>query len=379
MPNTLKVAAIQLDSAPAPVPDRLSRAADLIAEAVSSGAQIVVLPELFNTGYRYDDQNYDLSEPMEGQTVTWMRTQARHHRIHIAGTLLLRDTEDIYNSALLISPDGQIWRYDKQFPFLWERAYFREGSRITVANTEFGKIGMMICWDSAHASVWDRYAGKVDAMLVMSCPPKLTNFHMVLPNGERLGTRDLGGVWQEMYTEEEHFPGTDMDEHAAWMGVPVIATAGGGKFESHLPLPEISVGAYLVNRPDLWNILPDARDVKIEAGYDLQTKVIDSTGKVVARVGEQGDGYTLAEISLPESTPKPVGSQPPMRTPPVALLAADIGNQPLLIQMYRQKVRDRLGESMAPVDTRTKVWAAVALGVGMLGWLLAKITRAHRS
>jgi predicted amidohydrolase len=175
MSRTLKVAAIQMDAAPAPLRERLDRAADLIAEATSSGAQLVVLPEVFNTGYQYHDQNYALAESIDGETVNWMRLRSAQHGVHLVGTLLLRDEEDIYNSALLVAPDGRMWRYDKHYPFLWERAYFREGRQITIAATDLGKLGMMICWDAAHADLWQRYAGKVDAMVIASCPPKLSS------------------------------------------------------------------------------------------------------------------------------------------------------------------------------------------------------------
>ena len=159
-----------MDATPAPLDERLSRAAYLIAEAVSAGAKIVVLPELFNAGYEYHERNYQLAEPINGKSVTWMKKQSAQHQIHLAGSLMLVDANEIYNTALLIAPDGKLWRYDKQYPFLWERAYLKEGHSLTIADTEFGNLGMMICWDSAHADLWKQYAGKVDAMLVMSCP-----------------------------------------------------------------------------------------------------------------------------------------------------------------------------------------------------------------
>ena len=76
MGRKLKIAAVQMDVTVAPVPERLSRATDLIAQAAQAGAQLVALPELFNTGYGYDDSYYALAEPLDGQTVTWMKAQA---------------------------------------------------------------------------------------------------------------------------------------------------------------------------------------------------------------------------------------------------------------------------------------------------------------
>lgn len=371
MSRKLKAAAVQMDASPAPVSDRLARAADLVAEAAGSGAQLVVLPEVFNTGYVYSDDNYALSETLEGQTVTWMKQQAADHKVYLAGTFFLRDSDEVYNTALLVAPDGQTWRYDKNYPFLWERAYFREGKGITVAETELGKLGMMICWDAGHPNLWERYAGKVDAMVIMSCPPKISSANLVLPddtaqNGDSVRPlSQLSPVGQMVYTEEEFAFGVDMDEHAAWMGVPVIHTVGAGKFSSGMPLPSMSLIAMSSMQPGLWKHLDKADEVRIEAGYDKQTKVVDGTGNVVARVTVDGDGFTLAELDLPDERPLPIEPQPAMRTPSVAYLMADTLGALLMPPIYRRGLRRQWGANMAPVDTTTRVWTA-ALVVGLL-------------
>ena len=128
----------------------LARAGRLVSRAVKEGAQLIVLPEVFNTGYEYSDENYTRAEPLTGPTVTWMKQTASQFNIYLAGTLLLLDHEDIYNAMLLVGPEGQTWRYDKLCPWAWERAYFRGGDRITVADTPLGKFGLLICWDMAH-------------------------------------------------------------------------------------------------------------------------------------------------------------------------------------------------------------------------------------
>src|SRR5262245_57197833 len=112
MSRKIKVTTIQMDATPAPREVRLARAADLIAEAASSGAQLAVLPELFNTGYIYDDSNFAAAEPFDGPTAAWMKTQASQHQLHLAGTFLVAENGDIFNTALLFAPDGRQWRYD---------------------------------------------------------------------------------------------------------------------------------------------------------------------------------------------------------------------------------------------------------------------------
>jgi predicted amidohydrolase len=374
MPRKLKVAPVQMDAAPAPLESRLARAADLVARAAEAGAQLVVLPELFNTGYEYHERNYGLAEPIDGQTVQWMKAQAAQHNVHLAGSLLLLDDEDIYNAALLVAPDGRTWRYDKQYPFSWERVYFRGNNRITVAQTDIGCFGMMICWDTAHADLWARYAGRVDALLILSSPPKLSSGDLVFPDGLRVNTRELGGIWTQMYTEVEYFPGPDMDEHAVWIGVPVVHASGAGAFRSRMPAAAASLSSYLGARPDLWPRLVQAPEVHLEAGYDLQTKVIDADGKVIARVMDKGDGFTLAEITLAASRPQPKArQQPPMRTPPAAYLFADSVAAGLGVGLYRQGVRRQWGARMAPVDPRTRSWLTSLAALLAAFWFVRRL------
>ena len=75
MSRKIVVAAVQMDATPAPLTDRLERAEQLIGGAHKSGAQLVVLPELFNTGYEYSEYNYKLAERENGPTLTWMKKQ----------------------------------------------------------------------------------------------------------------------------------------------------------------------------------------------------------------------------------------------------------------------------------------------------------------
>jgi predicted amidohydrolase len=375
MPRMLKVAVIQMYATPAPVAERLDRAADLIAEAASAGAKLIILPEVFNTGYEYHERNYSLAEPINGKTVKWMKSQANLHKIHLMGSLLMLDEEDVYNTALLFAPDGRMWRYDKNYPFLWERAYFREGRKIMVADTDLGKFGMMICWDTAHADLWDRYSGKIDAMLISSCPPKVDNARYIFPDGTSLDPQDLGMVGNTM-RGEDYFYGRDLEEHAAWMKVPVLYSQGNAHtFRSKLPMAGLTLGTMVAARPELWRRALETPDVEIEAEYDLATRIIDANGQVAASVDVVGDGFTLAEIPLADSVPQPEGNQPPMRTPAAAYFMVDAVGSGLATLTYRQGLRQELGSRMAPVDPRTKIWAGViaaAVAVGVIAGRLLK-------
>src|SRR5512133_1790766 len=105
----LHVASIQMDVQPEQTDLRLYRADQVIQDAVQLGAELVVLPELFNTGYAYINENFQRAEPIDGSTVTWMKRTAHRMGIHLAGSLLLLDDGEIYNAMLIVTPDGHIW------------------------------------------------------------------------------------------------------------------------------------------------------------------------------------------------------------------------------------------------------------------------------
>lgn len=98
MSKIIKIATIQMNATPAPIQERLARAEKLIAQCAREGAQLAVLPEIFNTGYEYSDQNYLRAESFDGPTTTWMKKIAMEHGIHLAGTFLRTEQDKIYNT-----------------------------------------------------------------------------------------------------------------------------------------------------------------------------------------------------------------------------------------------------------------------------------------
>lgn len=326
----LTVATIQMNATPTSLDDRLSRAEKLITEAAVGGAKLVVLPELFNAGYSYAKANYDYIEPISGKTFLWMKTQSAQHQIYLAGTIMVKDGEDVYNRAYLISPQGQVWQYDKTYPFGWERAFFRDNKdkSITVADTEFGKIGMLICWDSAHADLWAKYAGKVNLMLIPSCPPNMQKPTLTFADGSQF----------HIHADDNHFAEVDIHDQTAWLGVPAIHSAGAGQFSSTMPRPILSLIGLLAKQPRLlFKHIRRAKQVTIHADFGDYSKIIDKNGEKVTSVGKPDeDGVAIATIEIPETSLQPTQPQPTMRTASQTFFIVDKVNAPLMRGLYRR-------------------------------------------
>jgi len=305
MGRKLKVAAIQMDAVPLPVWQRLQRTTSLIAEAVAEGAKLIVLPEMFNTGYEFHERNYALAESLHGETVTWMKTQAEKHHIHLAGSLLLRDQFDIYNAGFLIAPDGSHWRHNKVNVTLWERAFFRAGDhQVTVADTELGKIGMMICSDVLHPDLWRKYAGKVDLMVVMFSPGNTGQSELIFPDGYRLAFPEFEQAVKPSGLGT--YPGFEvMEKFIAWIPVPMIAAGGTGVVRSGLPgLEDLLDGSIFSGYAE------KASEVLFELHFGMATMIMDLKNGVAVSGTATADRVISAEIELLDATPQPIGQQP---------------------------------------------------------------------
>lgn len=134
----------------------------MIKEASGKSANIILLPEFithkFSTlGYR------EAAEPIPGSSTKYMGELAKKYNIAIIAGLLESDSGQIFNTAVLVGSDGKlIGKYRKvSLPSEEYLAYGTSpGHKYPVFNTEFGKIGIMTCWDSQYPEVAQKLSGK---------------------------------------------------------------------------------------------------------------------------------------------------------------------------------------------------------------------------
>jgi len=332
----ITLSSIQMDATPAPTLERLARAEELIAQAAAAaetGGQVVVLPEVFNTGYEYSPENYRRAERFDGPTLSWLRRLASSLRLYLAGSLLLREGGEIYNAMLLVAPDGRVWRYNKRYPWAWERAYFRPGRGVMVAETALGRLGMLVCWDVGHAHLWAEYAGQVDAMLVSSCPPKVTDLVLVFPNGARRSGTGTSRLFRLVMRGAQHTFGAYLLRQARWLGVPLAISAARGRFSSIPPLARWTSLPYASGlMPWEWRQLDSAR---LETGYFQETYVADAAGDVLQRVAAEMEGHASAIVEIADHTTRPRQRQPAFGLPPWTYWA-DRYVSNLMVQVYER-------------------------------------------
>lgn len=374
MSRTLTAAIVQLDVTPSPTPDRLARAERLIAQAAHDGAQLIALPEVFNTGYRYTDENFQRAEPIDGLTVTWLKNLSARLNVHLAGSILLRDHGEIYNSLLLVAPDGQVWRYDKNYPWGWERAYFRKGHGITIAHTTLGDIGLLICWDVAHPQLWQQYAGQVDLMLLSSCPPNLGNPTYEFPNGDRWTIDQLGPLMQATRHTADSVFDTGTDRYAAWLKVPLLQAIASGHFRSPVANPRASVLAMLPAVPGFIRYFSQADQVQVACEMTPACKIVNRAGAIVTRLDPaQGETYALGEIEIADGKPQPIGPLPGPTATWFTYLTSDVILPFISQPVYQRGIQTLPNRIPQPQGFAPQKWI-IAIGLGaLIGLVLAVI------
>ncbi len=173
-PERLAIAAVQMASLPYHVEENLRKADRMVREAASHGARIIVLPELFNTGYCYDWRNLKVAEDLSGQTARWFRALSKKWGIYLIGGMIERDRGNYYNTLLLTSPQGRLVSYRKRCLPLQEKCYFTRGDDPLLVETPLGRIGFGICADLLDEKIWERFRNKVNLLVVSSAWPDFT-------------------------------------------------------------------------------------------------------------------------------------------------------------------------------------------------------------
>ncbi|MFO0795742.1 MAG: nitrilase-related carbon-nitrogen hydrolase [Candidatus Brocadiaceae bacterium] len=114
-------------------------------------ADLVVLPELFNTGYQFTsrEEARAMAEPVpDGQTTQALITLSKGKQLYIVAGLAEREQDRCYNSAVIVGPKGFIGCYRKLHLFYHEKQWFEPGNNgLQVYDIGLARVGIMICFD----------------------------------------------------------------------------------------------------------------------------------------------------------------------------------------------------------------------------------------
>lgn len=112
---------------------------------------LLVLPELFNVGYLFEsmEQLSALAEcVLDGETTQALMQLAHGKKCSIVGGIAEKDHSQIFNTAILVKPDGGVNRYRKIHLSRYEKQLFKPGNEIGLFELNEIKIGVQICFDA---------------------------------------------------------------------------------------------------------------------------------------------------------------------------------------------------------------------------------------
>lgn len=256
MPETIRVAAIQMNCYPGKVDRNLAHAEKLIGSAVAKGAKLVLLPELMPSGYMATEEIWGSAETINGNSVKWLLSTAKYFGIYLGFSFLEAEGEDFYNSFVLSSPEGKLLgRVRKNPPASIEAYFYKAGSDSHVIETELGRVGVGICYENLlYDQMCFLHREKVDLVLSPAAagrpkpfiPGDVKRFEKALINGRAIFAKTLG--------------------------VPVIMANRVGLLETELPgnLPYLKSSF-----PGLSSIVDSDGTVKGELGDEEEILVAD--------------------------------------------------------------------------------------------------------
>ncbi|HTN46420.1 MAG TPA: amidohydrolase [Flavipsychrobacter sp.] len=117
--------------------------------------EIVILPEMFNTGFSMQPEKF--AESMDGEAIQWMKRMAEQHKCILTGSLMIEEGGNYFNRLVWMLPTGQCYHYDKRhlFAYAKEDEHYVPGNKRLIVSVNGWKICLMVCYD-LRFPVWLR-------------------------------------------------------------------------------------------------------------------------------------------------------------------------------------------------------------------------------
>jgi len=175
----LRCALVQTDVAWEAWEENHSRAARHVALAAQGGARLVVLPEMFATGFSMDASR--IAQPEGGPTERWLAATARAHGVHLLAGVAVAGTGAPlpFNEALLVSPGGEVRRFAKLHPFSFakEERVFGSGDTVVTWDVEGVRVTPLVCYDLRFPEPFRLAARETDLFVVIANWPDRRRTH----------------------------------------------------------------------------------------------------------------------------------------------------------------------------------------------------------
>ncbi|WP_367867513.1 nitrilase family protein [Pedobacter sp. WC2423] len=142
-----------------------------LSSGVKEKTDLIVLPEMFNTGFSMNAK--ELAEEMDGKTMTWMADSAARYDCVVTGSLIIKENNNYFNRMIWMLPTGEYQHYDKRHLFGMgeEDQTYTSGQDKIVVELKGWKIRLAVCYD-LRFPVWLRNNDpSYDVLLIVASWP----------------------------------------------------------------------------------------------------------------------------------------------------------------------------------------------------------------
>lgn len=167
--NDLKLALVQFQPE-WEAPDNSRHKLDALFEGIDLDVDVIILPEAFSTGFSMNAEK--MAEPMNGNTVNWMKQVAERKNTVMCGSLFIEEDGRYYNRFVWIEPNGKLTTYDKRhlFSIGAENKNYSSGNRQVIIEYKGWRIFPQICYD-LRFPVWSRNVFNYDLLINVASWP----------------------------------------------------------------------------------------------------------------------------------------------------------------------------------------------------------------
>ena len=171
MMHPLKISIVQTDIAWENKQENLRMLREKL-HALRGTTEIVVLPEMFTTGFTMKSR--ELAEPVSGITVRILKELAADFQLALCGSFICSERSNYYNRAFFITPEGEEFYYDKRHLFRMgnEAEDFSAGNNKLIISYRGWNICLLVCYD-LRFPVWSRNVNnEYDLLIYMASWPQ---------------------------------------------------------------------------------------------------------------------------------------------------------------------------------------------------------------
>ena len=174
----MRVAAVQHDIVWEDADETRERVRPLIAAAADEGARLIVLTEMFATGFSMNPEK--VAEDEGGPSELFLLDRAAKHDAHLIASIAQRGRDGRYrNNAIVAAPDGAVHRYAKIHPFSFagEHERYEAGDKHLTVPIEGLNVSVLICYDLRFADEFWALAPHTDLYVVPANWPQPRHEH----------------------------------------------------------------------------------------------------------------------------------------------------------------------------------------------------------